>query len=226
MSDVMSKTDPTVDAFKDFIRDQQFPCVGAKSALARDALTIFRAPAIDRAVRDLDLYKALAAFGAELDPESPIVQSFAVIFDGPDDLSEQDFELALWDRLQCLHNIDAAAHTEWNRDVDDDPNSAHFSMSLSGVAYFVIGLHPQASRPARRFMHPALVFNSHAQFEKLRADGRYGKMQEIIRERDAALAGDINPMLDDFGINSEARQYSGRAVDSDWTPPFEHKEPV
>ena len=43
--------------------------------------------------------------------------------------------------------------------------------SLSGTAFFVVGLHPNASRPARQFSSPVLVFNLHAQFERLRADG-------------------------------------------------------
>ena len=41
-----------------------------------------------------------------------------------------------------------------------------------------------------------------------------------ILERDRTLAGDINPMLARHGESSEARQYSGRAVDDDWTCPF------
>src|SRR5690606_216072 len=71
-----------------------------------------------------------------------------------------------------------------------------------------------------RFPWPALVFNSHRQFEQLRADGRYRKMQGVIRERDRALQGDINPNLADFGDISEARQYSGRATEPGWQCPL------
>ena len=45
-------------------------------------------------------------------------------------------------------------------------------------------------------------------------------MQQLIRGREFALQGTINPMLSNFGEQSEARQYSGRAVDADWNPPF------
>jgi hypothetical protein len=45
-------------------------------------------------------------------------------------------------------------------------------------------------------------------------------MQQTIRRRDIALQGSTNPMLSDFGEQSEARQYSGRAVDAGWSPPF------
>ena len=84
--------------------------------------------------------------------------------------------------------------------VSREPESPDFSFSVGGIAYFVVGLHPGASRAARRFCRPALVFNPHEQFERLRSDGRYYAMQSIIREREIARHGSINPMLSDFGI--------------------------
>jgi len=211
-------------SFQQFIQSAEFPCVGAKSALARDALSVLPVGKIDSAKDDVEIHRALRDFSDKLDHQSPIVRSFVVIFDGPDGLDEEAFEKALWNRLQCLHNLDVVSGQPWNEDVDHDPQSPHFSLSVGGEPFFVIGLHPNASRPARRFEKPALVFNSHMQFEKLRADGRFDKMKEIIRKRDAALAGSINPMLNDHGEASEARQYSGRAVGSEWKCPFAHKE--
>lgn len=175
-------------SFQEFIKSAEFPCVGAKSALARDALTMFKAGMIDTPVKDVDIHQALRAFSESLDMDSPVVRSFVVIFGGPGDLAEEGFEKMLWNRLQCLHNLDVVAGAAWSADVDPDPASPHFSLSVGGEPFFVIGLHPNASRPARRFSKPALVFNSHAQFEKLREDGRFDKMKTIIRERDAELA--------------------------------------
>ena len=40
--------------------------------------------------------------------------------------------------------------------------------------------------------------------------------------RDEALTGSRNPMLARHGEASEARQYSGRAVDEDWRCPFRY----
>lgn len=97
-------------------------------------------------------------------------------------------------------------------------------MSLGGHPFFVVGLHPAASRPARRFECPVLVFNSHDQFERLREDRRYEKLQSVIRERDKELSGSINPMLADHGFGAAAAQYSGRNVSEDWVCPFEKKE--
>jgi FPC/CPF motif-containing protein YcgG len=64
-----------------------------------------------------------------------------------------------------------------------------------------------------------LAFNSHDQFERLRATGQFERMQDVIRERDTQLEGDVNPNLANFGEHTEARQYSGRAVEPDWRCP-------
>ncbi|WP_439476514.1 guanitoxin biosynthesis heme-dependent pre-guanitoxin N-hydroxylase GntA [Brevundimonas sp.] len=104
--------------------------------------------------------------------------------------------------------------------VDPDPDSPHFSLSFGGEAFFAVGMHPGASRPARRFETPAVVFNLHRQFEMLRASGAYEKLRASILERDVNLAGAVNPMLARHGESSEARQYSGRAVEESWSCPF------
>ena len=67
-----------------------------------------------------------------------------------------------------------------------------------------------------------MVFNLHDQFETLRAEGKYEGMREKILVRDEALAGSRNPMLARHGDASEARQYSGRAVDEAWRCPFHY----
>ncbi|MGD6716525.1 YqcI/YcgG family protein, partial [Xanthomonas citri pv. citri] len=71
------------------------------------------------------------------------------------------------------------------------------------------------------FSSPVLVFNLHAQFERLRAEGRYEKLRASILERDEALAGSLNPMLARHGETSEARQYSGRVVGEEWRCPMQ-----
>ena len=82
-------------------------------------------------------------------------------------------------------------------------------------------MHRGSSRLARRFPLPALIFNLHEQFRKLRNEGKWKRMKASIRKRDAALQGESNPMLDDFGERSEARQYAGRAVEEGWSPSFQ-----
>lgn len=221
-----SPTLSRTQAFEQFVKSESFPCIGAKSAMVRDQLVIAEFGDINSAAGDISLRRALGQFVEDLDFDSPIVQSFVAIFSGPNDLSETDFERALWNRLQSLHNLDVVEGREWADSAARDPESAHFSMGLLGEAFFVIGLHHNASRPARQFEFPALVFNSHEQFERLREDGRFEKMKQIIRTRDQALAGSVNPMLADFGRGSEAAQYSGREVGPDWKCPFAPQEPA
>lgn len=115
---------------------------------------------------------------------------------------------------------DAWHGQSYDERVSSDPGSPQFSLSFGGKAFFVVGLHPSASRPARRFERPVLVFNLHDQFECLREQGRYEPLRSKIIERDVAVAGSVNPMLSRHGETSEARQYSGRAVTDDWAAPF------
>jgi FPC/CPF motif-containing protein YcgG len=215
------------DLIRDFessVRSVEFPCVGAKSALALERLEFFVGDGFDRTTYDLPLYEAIRRFSDQLDPTAAAVQSFVAIFDTPRDLDEEAFERCLWDKLQSLHNLDVVSGSKWSDNVDRDPASPHFSFSICGTSYFVVGLHPHASRVARRFSTPTLVFNSHEQFEALRKDGRYSKLQKIIRSRDIDLEGDINPMLANFGNASEAIQYSGRELDESWKCPFVPRE--
>src|SRR5690606_40704217 len=101
-----------------------------------------------------------------------------------------------------------------------DPENDNFSFSLGGKAFYMVGLHPNSSRKARQSPVPAIAFNLHWQFEKLREMGAYYTVRDKIRERDKDLQGSINPMLEDFGETSEARQYSGRKVGEEWKCPF------
>jgi uncharacterized protein len=212
---------PRAEAFRDFIRNPPFPCVGAKSALSRGRMRIVVARDITSGWDDMRIYPALLAFVAQYRAQPDLFQSFAVVFEGPGDLSEEAFERNLWARAQSLTDKDAWLGQPHDARVADDPDNPHFSLSFGGEAFFVVGLHPNASRPARRFSSPVLVFNLHAQFERLRAEGRYEKLRAAILERDEALAGSVNPMLARHGEASEARQYSGRVVDADWRCPMQ-----
>ncbi|GJE37005.1 FPC/CPF motif-containing protein YcgG [Methylobacterium persicinum] len=169
---------------------------------------------------DMRIYPALLAFIARYKSSPDLFQSFAVVFEGPDRISEEAFEASLWARAQSLSDKDSWLGQPYDETVVDDPDNPHFSLSFGGEAFFVVGLHPGASRPARRFGSPVMVFNLHAQFERLRAEGRYEKLRASILQRDEALAGSVNPMLARHGESSEARQYSGRQVGADWRCPF------
>ena len=208
-------------ALRQFIADPSFPCVGAKSALARDQLAIVVARDITSAWDDLRIYPLLLDFVDSYRDRPSLFRSFAVVFEGPRALSEVDFERHLWDRAQSLSDKDVWHGKPYDPRVSANPHDHHFSLSFGGEAFFIVGLHPQASRPARRFSAPVMIFNLHDQFEQLRSQGAYDKLRNSILSRDLALAGSPNPMLARHGVSSEARQYSGRSVEDDWRCPFQ-----
>jgi FPC/CPF motif-containing protein YcgG len=193
--------------FEAFVRDRAFPCVGAKSALARGTLKVVPCRSISSGWDDLRIHGELLEWVSD-------------VFADRINLSEKSFENAMWERIQSLSDKDAWLDQPYDSRVSHDPDDVHFSLSFGGEAFFAVGLHPRASRPARRFETPAIVFNLHDQFEQLRDEGRYEGMRETILARDVQLAGSVNPMLTRHGEASAAAQYSGREVDSQWVCPF------
>jgi len=225
MNDI--KADDLTAQFRAMIRDAKYPCVGAKSALNHEHIEIRVARDIRCPADDARIHAALAGFARRYKADPQPFQSLAVLFRGPEDLSEKGFEQALWQRVQALSDIDAGQHQPYDPRVSPDAGDPHFSLSFGGEAFFLVGLHPQSSRPARRFITPVLVFNPHDQFERLRAQGRYETLSKAIINRDIALAGSPNPMLARHGDISAARQYSGRMVSENWRCPFEpHHEDI
>jgi FPC/CPF motif-containing protein YcgG len=207
------------EAFEQFVLRPEFPCLGAKAAFNSGsyALNVYDEIGADDSTTALS--HDLADFTRSEIRHASEYATFIAVFAGPLHLDEVEFENLLWQQLRKLHLADAPSFG-WDPNVRSDPADPHFSFSFAGQALYVIGMHANSSREARRFRWPTLVFNPHEQFERLRADGRWKRIQETIRERDRQLQGTINPMLSDFGEQSEARQYSGRAVEEDWRPPF------
>lgn len=211
------------EELRESIADPAFPCVGAKSALARGTLKTIVCHSLASGWDDVRIHRELLEWAQayKRDPEG--LRSLAVVFVQPRDLGEAAFEEMMWERIQSFADKDHWLGQSYDHRVSADPDDPHFSLSFGGEAFFVVGLHPRASRPARRFAFPTLVFNLHAQFEHLREEGRYERMRERIIERDVELAGSTNPMLARHGEASEARQYSGRVVSEDWECPFRDK---
>lgn len=205
------------------LSDADFPCVGAKSAMARGTLKVLAAHSLDSGWDDLAIHRELMQWAREYRANPIGLRSLAVVFDGPHSLTESSFERLMWQRIQSFADKDAWLGQPYDHRVSADPDDPHFSLSFGGEGFFVVGLHPNASRPGRHFARPVLAFNLHDQFETLRGDGLYDRMQDAIRARDAAIAGSLNPMLSRHGETSAARQYSGRAVDEAWRCPFSDK---
>jgi FPC/CPF motif-containing protein YcgG len=201
--------DGFVARFKAFVASPRFPCVGAKSAMNRGRMRFGLYDTLSGADAVRTLCEQLADFSDQYPQPGSDPVSYVAMFRDPV-ANEDEFHHRLWSHLQAMHDIDAESHP-WDGAVSSDVGDPRFSFSIASRAFFVVGLHPRSSRMARRAPFPCLVFNFHDQFESMRQDGRYTKLQDAIRARDVALQGAINPVLARFGEASEAHQYSGRA---------------
>lgn len=204
--------------FNEKITDADFPCVGAKAAINSKQYRLGIYEAIGAENTTLALAEDLKTYIAEtIAAESEYMSMIAVFTDEID--SELDFENKIWKQLQKLHDSEMNKKI-WDPAVSSNPEESDFSFSFNGTAFFVVGLHPKASRRARRFGYTAMAFNLHRQFEQLREKGAYENMKKVIRDREISYDGSVNPMLKDYGQGLEAPQYSGRKVDKDWKCPF------
>jgi uncharacterized protein len=208
------------DSFRALVLNPKFACVAAKSSIRSGTYRFGHyaelgdAPCIEGLARDLFSF---------VDEQNSFdgFSSFVATFKTPACVDEKGFEQHLWKTLRALSDLDSPHHS-WDPEVSADPEDPSFGFSFASRAFFVVGLHSASSRFTRRFAFPTLVFNSHAQFETLRKEGRYARVQDVIRARDVALQGSVNANLSNFGEKSEAAQYSGREVEPGWRCPFHH----
>ena len=210
------------EEFRSFVEEPAFPCLAGKGLVRQRGYTLGVYPSLGSPSATTQLADDLCSFTATVQLDGPAFVAFVAVFRGRPPKSEEIFERSLWSQLQGLHDTDQA--TDWDPAVSSDPEASNFGFSFASRAFFVVGLHPGSSRIARRFSRSALVFNPHAQFGRLRQEGRFDRLRSAIRERDLALQEEPNMSLADFGAISEAQQYSGKAADPDWRCPF-HPRP-
>jgi FPC/CPF motif-containing protein YcgG len=207
------------DSFRAHILDADFPCVGGKAAINHDTYRFGLYAEMNSPAATAGLAYDLWEYARERPKFETDFATFVASFKGPVACDELEWEKHLWSQLVSLHDLDRLHHL-WDSTVSSDPADPGFSFSFAGTAFFVVGLHPASSRRARRFGWPTLVFNAHVQFERLREQNQFERLRETVRARDYKLQGSLNPNLSDFGELSEARQYSGRAVEEGWRCPF------
>lgn len=195
-----------------------FPCFAGQTANNRNLVNHVFAGSMRCPASDAAIARHIATFAANKKARHTFM-SLVVHFNDKEAMPEKAFEALLFARLEGIHQADAR-HYAWDAAVSADPDDPAFSMSVGGKAFYVVGLHPGASRQARRLAHPALVFNLHEQFEFLRQEGRYDRLKSAIIQRDIDMNGSANPMLAVHGSTSEARQYSGRHIEGEWRCPF------
>ena len=189
------------------IRSDSFACVGGKAVVNKDRyqMNIYSEMTNEKDIQRL--YADLCKFSDEVTIDMDnYLTSFIAIFKDVQVEDEEKFNDLLWNLLQSLNDIDVIP---WNDKVSSDIYSPNFSFSLAGTAFFVIGMHPKASRISRRFPYATIVFNNRESFNILRKRGLFEKFQEATRKNDIRIQGTINRTLADFGDRSEALQYSG-----------------
>ncbi|MQA85037.1 MAG: YqcI/YcgG family protein [Streptosporangiales bacterium] len=206
-------------ALTEFIRSEQFSCVGAKTAVAGSSLVHRHYSALGEVSEVGRMYEDLRSFAERRVSIDAHFATFAATFDSPRRSDEVTFERLLWRQLQLLHDIDSRWFG-WHRDFSPFPEAENFGFCVSGWPFFVVGMHDGASRLSRRFAYPTLVFNSHEQFELLFELGTFQRLRAETRRRELALQGSINPNLVHYP-SQEVRHYAGRVADEDWRCPFQ-----
>ncbi|PVW16248.1 guanitoxin biosynthesis heme-dependent pre-guanitoxin N-hydroxylase GntA [Marixanthomonas spongiae] len=205
--------------YHQFIVAHDHPCIMAQSVFKMGAVELHSYNSFGTKKTARNLVADIQAYVDGYDWESNDFVTFLAVFPTAHFTSETAFEKQLWEQLQHIHESDTKA---WDETVSNNPEDDTFSFSIAGKAFYIVGMHPNSSRIARQTPYVTLAFNLHWQFEKLRKMGSYDTVKQRIRERDKALQGSINPMLEDFGSSSEARQYSGRKTEKEWKCPFHH----
>lgn len=214
---VAPQNDPAaVDAhFRAWVLDGRFPCLGASSAVRHGDYILHTCPPLGTEAGAQACLHALDETIAAFPVDSHPVTILVAVFDGPWDVDENKFEEMLWLHLNFLREQTPLASMSGSaplagRDFEDP------GFAFADRDFFIVGMHPRASRIARRFRWPTLVFNALTHSQKLRDDGHYDLMRDRIRNRDLRLQGTLNPTLD----LPQLAQFSGRAVGSDWRCPL------
>src|SRR5688572_15159458 len=127
-----------IDEYLAFIEKADFPCIGAKTALTKGQLKCMVADHMACPKDDESILQFLGEFLNDYRNSIKLFHSAAVIFKTPVTHSEEMFDGLLWQRLQALANLDAMRY-QYDKRVESDPGSAHFSFSLCEEAFFIVG---------------------------------------------------------------------------------------
>jgi FPC/CPF motif-containing protein YcgG len=206
---------------RSLILQENYPCVAAIQSVVRNEYVIGTYGQFGTGTHWHKLRADLLNFlELQSSTQSRYMSSWAV-FTAPNQSpdNEIDFEDKFWRELSLLSSEEERP-VDWGKINSSDPNDPSFCLCLNGEKLFVVGLHPQSSRFARRFSRPAMVFNAFSQFETFEKEGTYPAMVKTIRQNDLKFQGSINPMVLAHGDVWESIQYSGRENPDSWKCPF------
>ena len=138
MNDVMKEqvAATILEEFEDFVLDGAYPCIAARAAVSRGHVPCLVANNIAEADDDARILVFIYDFIMQFRKAKTTLHSAAVIFTGPVNISEEDFDTFFWHRLQSLSRLDAGRFP-YDARVSSDPASPDFSFSLGEEAFFI-----------------------------------------------------------------------------------------
>jgi FPC/CPF motif-containing protein YcgG len=205
------------EKLKNFILQKNYPCIGALQAIRKNELRVGVYKGFGSGESGSRLYDDLRQFQSEQKSSNSPYLTYCAVFPWEKSFDEGDFEKRLWEELTSVSSNDRSS---WDPHFSDNPEDKKFCFSLGGEAFFVVGLHDQSSRQARRFEYPTLIFNLYEQFEIITRLGQYEQMVAINRKKDVQFQGNVNPMVEKHGDRWEAIQFSGKSNGDEWKCPF------
>lgn len=229
-TDAASLVAPQGEAAHDMLRahilGEYFPCIGARSAFMQGTYRFGFYKEIGHLSSVAAMGRDLRRFTTEYEQIGNFT-TFIAAFKRPASTSEDQFEKLLWKHLQTLHNHDGDG---WDPHYSPDPENPGFAFSFNGHAFFVVGMHPGASRFSRRNAYPILIFNPESQIRRLKDAGALDRFANTVRDRDTLYQGSINPSLpvNADSTGGEAAVYSGKhnPPDGTWKCPFHTRQAV
>ncbi|ASD63499.1 guanitoxin biosynthesis heme-dependent pre-guanitoxin N-hydroxylase GntA [Bdellovibrio bacteriovorus] len=204
---------------KSLINQRHYPCVAAIQALHHRDYTFDVYEDFGTGDSRHRLALNLIRFKHEQRQSQVPYLSYFAIYPNDRANTEEEFERKMWRELSALWEDETIAGS-WDPQFSDNPEEQNFCFSLDGSAYFVVGLHPAASRISRRLPYNVLVFNLYSQFTELMKKGTYDAMVKVNRDRDRRFQGSVNPMAETYNESWESIQFSGRNNPPDWKCPF------
>ena len=201
------------------LSQKDYPCVAALKSYHSDEYRVGFYRGFGSGGDWKQLRNDLLYFLQEQRNSKSIYLTFWAIFLDSELVTEEEFEKSLWSQLSWLTSIEKR-DLDWGPHRDSNPEAPGFCMSLGGEPFFVVGMHPNSSRKARKFPFSTLIFNVFEQFEELEALGQYNPMVKTNRQRDVKFQGSVNPMVLNHGDAWEAIQFSGKENPPTWKCPF------
>ncbi|GAB5398963.1 MAG: hypothetical protein Aureis2KO_05480 [Aureisphaera sp.] len=201
-----------------FIKNKNFPCVGAPGTIIKNQVRYLIYESYDDALYENQIQLDLIEFINEyksLDTDKGNDLTLLVIFKDETFSSIGEADLKFWSIWQEIADY-YYTNYGWPEGYSTNPKDKNFTLSIGLDAIFVNYSHPCAKYVDRRFPFTTFVINPQRQFDYLREINLYKKFKKFTRERQQKL-GFINAYQGEIGEVSQANVMTS----SDTQPVFE-----